>query len=635
MSSNQNAQSVKPTHHRQLRLVDEATPGVRNPVGAVHLCDDLNAPFTVKPVTGRKAHNPQGANGAGYVARHRGHVELGGLAFDLDYLAMKKWLDGVYVVTKTVEGAQDVYRYRKTAYENPAVLSRTAEIGAPEACDAATLMLLSELSWGSGRKNEPSGSAAAFAQKPTKNVEMTGAVAGNAVLAVNAAGVTGPGVFSIGVGSAAAQNVTLAIGDTTAQTATKLATVGLTANVAGTVNVGAGEIQRVNGTGNTFTIYDDIVVDTATATLASVQTAVRAKPGRGSVVVSGTITAPVAGTPGNTIVSGGGNGFVNGTYVPSGTFNGAVLRKYVAQGMNVYWSGTNWRIGGDAPGVGSYYYEAPGTAAAGPPATGWTVTASGAGPAPTVTTAADSGATPGASNLTFTYDAAAGNVTDLATTSAGYTATNTQPGAAGGGITISVTTPANTPVSITFVSGTGWSGSVTQAGGNGTVVPLEAAPITAADWTVKRALTYAALAGASVITSAYNYGVKISDIHKPHYTANGTETYDRFITGKRELALDLAMDDSNTGDLAAIEDGADNRANRVSLAAWWELKNQSGDARYSLTTRVFASVSNDIEIDDDEDAEGRKFTLMEIVIGTGQAFSCEHELRVPAGTFAD
>ena len=230
-------------------------------------------------------------------------------------------------------------------------------------------------------------------------------------------------------------------------------------------NTASGEVQRVNGTGNTFTIYDDILVDTATATLASVQTATRAKPGRASVVVSGTITAPVAGTPGNTTVSGAGNGFTNGEYVPTGTFNGAVLRKYVAQSMNVYWSGTNWRIGGDAPGVGSYYYEAPGTAAAGPPASGWTVASGGSGPVPTVTTAATSGAAPGAANLTFTYDAAAGNVVDLATTSAGYTATNTQPGASNASASFKLYYPlAATPVAPT-ATGTGASTSRQTAPG--------------------------------------------------------------------------------------------------------------------------------------------------------------------------
>lgn len=622
MSYNQNVGGEKPSFAKGLRVILEDTPFVANTNGNPIIAADVDDYFAVNHIKNRKSVKVQGDNAPRLSVLQRARTEMPSLGIYPDYLQVFKWLwMTLQITSKTTANGVDVYEFRKPRRGIPKTGTATLEAGADDCADRAVGGAVQDFELSSGAESDPAMSVSLVAAEAVRGVPMTGGVARSAVLQFGASNVTQPGVFSVKVGDAAPQNVSLAISDTTAQTATKLLAVGLTATVAGTVATGTGERHNLNGNGP-LTIYADI--DVFSKTIATLQTAVRAKAGRGTAVVAGTITQAVA--PGAT-VSGAGTAAANGSYSVTADLNG---RPTYTKGVYQIASRSNssWYITEN----GGIIYDQSTTPMATPPSNGW-ITSNGVAPAPTI--AISDAATPASASLTISYDAAAGNVEDLVFVGGGYTGASTQPGANGGAITATVTAPANTPVTIAKVSGAGWDGSVSIQGSNGKVGPLPAFPFAASDWILNRNASLANI-DAATLPGVVKYAFKVGNCVMPRSTANGSRTHSVVKKGTYDVTLDFTIDDDTTtardGQVDAIIREADEQSNKVSKPSWYQLFSQS-DAQHWLKIQSWMHVKSDLNASADEDVNVYDIQLEENNYSP-EEFSTRIMLAVPQGTFA-
>jgi hypothetical protein len=306
-------------------------------------------------------------------------------------------------------------------------------------------------------------------------------------------------------------------------------------------------------------------------------------------------------------VSGAGSGEYNGTYNPNGTHGGATLFQIDATHVIYYHSGSNqWRIAASAGGAA--FYSAPASNSSRVPSSGWT-TGIGVGPAPTVAPTNAGGSGPYKLYYPYGVDPAL-----VVVTGTGFSRTQTF----NAGAVVTTVIPATT-----------------QVGRDTGVTPREAAPASSADWTFSRAAALADIDDAeNLISSAYDHNLKVDDITKPRFTANGSETFDRDLDGKRVISMTVSLDEDSDGPVEDLRAGANDTANRLSQVAWNQIKYACGDALHALVIQMHGAVDGDIEPQDDEDAFGAQFTFVENLF-SGEDFDFRVLLKLPEGTIED
>lgn len=334
------------------------------------------------------------------------------------------------------------------------------EEGKPgDPADVGGYGLFTSFKWTSKRGNKgTSRFEANFVTQAAVQRALTGGTAQNAILNIAATNVSTDGVFALTKPAIAPQNVTFAVGDTTAQTVAKLAALGITATVAGTVAISSGESHTLTAASATAsaTIYGTIVV-TLGMTAAALQTAIRAL---GGIYANATVTGSTTPVGVSSFTATGATDTAyNGVYTPNGATSNAAPVFANSSGRFCVYQGANvWYFTTAVNGLQDFTFS--GTTS-GP--TGQ----SGQSGGPPILAYTTSG---GVGTYTIAFPNAAGNVADItATPGAGWTTSVTQAGNAGGNIAITVTAPANAPVSISKISGAGWSASVTQQGGDGSI----------------------------------------------------------------------------------------------------------------------------------------------------------------------
>jgi hypothetical protein len=629
---------TKPTHCRQLRMIKESQAGVYNAGGAVEIAADVAGYFQYKTVTRRKAHEPQGYNGPSSVSRQAQHCEVPGISCDLDYVQAHKWLTMAFeLFQKTTNAGLDTYEFRKKRQGVHNIERYTLEMGEEEDATRAAGGIMQSLEVSCARKAEPQLSVALAAKQGTQHVEMTGTAAQPEIrtLVFNEA----PAVQEFGIKVASGATDVSVI--TPAMTNNQIkAEIEGNADLAGFTVTITGALVTTNGkvsgtltltfspNGNVPTLIVEasnsqtLTLTNATGpgtwggaavtpgnTEGTVQTALQGTGGpNANVIVKGSSTAVVPGATTSVVVSGAGSGEYNGTYNPNGTFNGATLFQIDGTHILFYHSGTNqWRIA--ASTAGGAFYSAPASGTTVVPSTGWT-TGIGVGPAPTV--APTNGVGSGGN----------GSYVGYWPYSAGAVALQN---ATGTGFARSLTTGyGNVATTIT--------GATTQSGRSTGVTPRQAAPASSADWTFSRAADLDDIDDAgNLITAAYDHNIKIDDITKPRFTANGTETFDRDLDGKRVISMVVSLDEDSDGPVEDLRAGANDTANRMSTPAWNQIKYACGDALHALIFQLHGAVDGDIEPQDDEDAFGAQFTFVENLF-SGEDFDFRVLLKVPAGT---
>lgn len=185
---------------------------------------------------------------------------------------------------------------------------------------------------------------------------MTGSVKQNSKWQVTATNATGDLVLNYLLpGAVAPKQVTMPVNDTSAQTKTKFESNGdgVVVNVAGALTR-ANEVQTIatgaGFTGSTIAIdaqaggtAQTLNLGTDTATQMGNKLALAIGKTAGDIVVAGPVSAASGGSPTITVVGAGDNSY-NGTYVATGTYNGATL--YVKDATHhYYWDGTYWCLG--------------------------------------------------------------------------------------------------------------------------------------------------------------------------------------------------------------------------------------------------------------------------------------------------
>ena len=472
-------------------------------------------------------------------------------------------------------------------------------------CELGCYGMITSFKWTSkrGNKGQSEFDLGFVTQAKVPFGAMTGGVARNSKFRVAAANVQGDLVLNYLLpGATVAKQVTLSIGDTAPQTKAKFEANGdgVNVSIAGAIVAGDGERHHVVGSGNALSIYGVAVDFTAADPKSSLQTAIRALQGRGSAVVSGTITKSVAG---QFVISGAGTVAVNGIYSDFGPGVDAGTREFrSASGFRLYRSGGQWVL--RASDNGDRYYQTSGTPVSAYPVLQEALNA--ALPVPTVSGTGN--ATPASLNIDITYDANAGNLVDVeAVPGPGYAGTSTQPGAAGGTVVIEFTAPANARVQLNRVSGdAGYVLSETQPGSNGDLLTsmVDPKPVTPGHIelfsapTLAGALLPAARAGRvcewelndSKIVSPQSHHIKISDPARPTlgttYDSHGEEE-----TESDSLQLMITMDCDETGEVPALL--AEGRR-YVSGARWWHLVATCPEAPYKIVVDFYGSLGTSV-----------------------------------------
>ncbi|RYX82193.1 hypothetical protein EON83_20235 [bacterium] len=537
-----------------LQLVREETPGVYDPNGRRTVMLQVKGDFVPEEQWGN--FRPDGFNVDAWNALSKEHrVFNGTLQPDFSHIELlAEMACGVSFLTTTAPTTDTV----QNVYEVPSMGERsiytyTLERGTPSSCERCTYGILIAMSGTNDRDAAtPEGSITLLCRKPelgSADVPMTGGVAQSAVLRFTATGVAAPGVFAVKIGSAAAQNVSLAAGDTTANTVTKLAAVGVTATVVGTVATATGEVHRLynpSATGNAVFYGGAITLNPNTSTTTSLQTAIQALGGDFAArTVAGTITPPTIGAP-FSMAGSTDDALYNGTYTNAGNYNSAPYYTNANGRVCYLWSGTTWYF---TSALGSPAFVSAAGNATNPTA----ATAGGTGPAvPTITYTSS----PGFVDITITTPSGAGNVADIESNpGTGYVGTSTPPGGSSGVITATVTAPTNTPVSVTFVSGTGWSGLQSQVGGDGKFRIPKRLPMMPQMFTYRESDTRAGLDTAQAIGKVKKVGWTMDSIAGMEWFFDennlGPQSHTDNADAKQSLTVQLAKSSNGLARLQA------------------------------------------------------------------------------------
>ena len=477
-----------------------------------------------------------------------------------------------------------------------------------------------------GKKSSAMATLPFVTQAPKRVTEMTGASAQNGKIRLLGTNVNGPVTLGLVVGSNPKKNVTLNIGNTKAQIEAAFAAQGLTVNSTGTIAAGAGERHTVSGSGNVLSIYGITVDFTAPDPKAALQTAIRALPGRGSAVVSGTITRSVAG---QFVISGAGTAVVNGTYSDFGPGVDAGTREFrSASGYRLYRSGGQWVL--RASDNGDRYFQTTGTPVSAYPILQEALNA--ALPAPTVSGTGN--ATPASLNITITYDAP-DNVSDVEPVPGpGYVGASVQPGLAVGQVEIEFFDPPQTRVVATKeAGGAGYVLAALQQGGKGIAAAIvEPMPILPGHLRFFRADTLAGLdAPEAFIGRISEAELEIPKLAEPAYFHNNTESGPVTYSAHKEpddmdIMISVTLPTDENGDCAGLTDGT---RVYVSKESYWRVKMVCPIAGYEQTVEFFGSVGKNIPLTYNENVEERKF-VFNLLENRVLGWNFRWKTRVPA-----
>ncbi|RYG67743.1 hypothetical protein EON80_13005, partial [bacterium] len=307
------------------QFITETVPGIYDPNGIRHVLSCLKG--EVQPEEAWDSFRPDGVHEDAWAALSKEHV-LYTAQIRWDYAQQRvlaRMLFGVDPKVRSVTtGAGFIEEaFALAVHDSRAIQTHTLEYGVPGSCSRHQYAMLVSINRNHDRDGASvDGQLVIMARRAIEtDVAMTGLTAQNAILGITASNVTGDGVFAVSVPGGATTNVTLTIGDTTAQTKAKFEAVpGITTvAVTGTVATASGELHtlQANGASGAATIYDNITVAPG-ATAASVQALIRAKSGDYSAVTVALISNMVAGldilTAGMILGTSGGTALGNGTY---------------------------------------------------------------------------------------------------------------------------------------------------------------------------------------------------------------------------------------------------------------------------------------------------------------------------------
>lgn len=385
---------------------------------------------------------------------------------------------------------------------------------------------------------------------------MTGGVAANAVLTFTASAVTGDGVFAITKAGSAAQNVTFSINDTTAQTVTKFATAGLTVAVAGTVVAPAAKVNAsTSGSGALYsagsTTNAGNAFDSNTATVATVPA----------------------------------SGYLGWTFTTAMTINAIRVTRDTDAPIGLSFNATV-----TASANGTFSDEV-------------TLLTTTALVSNTVVTFANTTAykayrlrnTEGAQitvkELEFMVD-------NTATTN--------------GTIVVTVSNPSNTAVTIAPVSGTGWSGLVTQMGNNGVLRSVLKAPLPLLPQHLSFyvADTYAGLDQASAyVGTVEEFEIDIPKIREARMPHNGQLSYTEVVDSEDVDIKLMVLLFADQGSSTRCQDMVNNAEAYISKPLYWRVKAALPGTLYQIIFEFYGSVGSTVEYEYNGNAEERRFNF--------------------------
>jgi hypothetical protein len=614
-----------------LQLIEEDVPGTFKPTGVRHILTCLKG--EVQPEEAWDSFRPDGVHEDAWAALSKEHVL---------YTAQIRWdYAQQYVLARMLFGIDETVRavssgsgyieeqFALAVHDARPLQTYTLEYGQPKSCSRHTYAVLVSINRNHDRDGQNiDGQLVLMARRAEAyDVPMTGGSPQNAVLTINANNVSGNGVFAIQAPGAAAENVTLHIGDSTATVKAAFEALNSLAGVTvtGAVATSSGELHILTASGATgnATIYDTIVV-TPGMTAAALQTAIRALGGSyANVTVTGAVSAVGNGpdlTTGGTAIgslhdgadpaglfNGGAGGAVDpGTWVGYNfgtpkTFNKVRLNLidtglYPAISFKIQVSDTG-AFNGEESTVYTY--------TGGPPNSGapsWFdvtfasqtkqylryLNTSGTIVSMQEIQAVASTVGNGAYNIAF--PSAVGNVTDITSApGTGWSTSVTQAGNAAGSYTVTVSDPGNTSVTIAPVSGTGWSGAVTQAGNDGRIRIPARVPILPQHFGIRVADARDGLAGATLAAKVKRAGISFDNLIEGVWFAQEGNTTFQSHADSDERSVTLTMLVAVDSPLA-LQLQSDARQT-PSKPRWYEIRDVSGNANNFDKTQCLASVS--------------------------------------------
>lgn len=502
---------------------------------------------------------------------------------------------------------------------------------------------------------------------------MTGGAAQNSVLNITATNVTTEGVFSIKPGALAAQNVSFAVGDTTAQMVAKLAAIGITATVAGTVAVSTGETHTLssNGAIGNATIYNTVVVTPGMTALA-LRDAIRALGGNyANVTVNGSTTAGATNLVGT------------GTASASSSSGGAVAAFAFDNDP-----ATAWQAGSTAvPQSLQYQFTSPQLIAAyairsttgnlgaetstwqfqgSTDGTAWSTLDTQTGVANQVgggrivyniaspgnyayyrlliSSSRDSNISilqvyglellsgPATGTYTIAFPAGVGNVADITgAPGAGWTSGVTQAGNASGSMVITVTAPAQTSVTISPVSGAGWSGAVPQSGSNGQLrsVLKAALPVLPQHLSFYVADSYAGLdAPSAYVGTIEEFEFDIPKVREPRMPHNGQVTYSEVVDSEDVEIKLMVLLFADQGSSTRCQDLVANGEAYISKPMYWRVQCAQPGTSHKIIFEFYGSVGETVEVEYNGNVEERRFHF-DLIENLELDWNCRVLTKVP------